>query len=60
MGDDNDSGSVAGCHLRLLGNYRPQTDLHCIGWEKNKNKWNPNQCHRPLSTQLRCRDIVAN
>ena len=52
MGDYIGSGSVTVCQLRSLGNQRRQTELHYIGWTKNKNKQNLKRCHHPLITQL--------
>ena len=38
MGDDIGSGSVTGCHLRLLGDHRRQTELHYVGWARKKKQ----------------------
>ena len=53
MGDDIGLGLVTGCPLRSLGDHRQQTELHYVGWAKNKSKRYPNLCHHPLIPQLR-------
>ena len=40
------------CLLRLFPDLKRQTELHYIGWAKNQNKLNPNECHYPLITYL--------
>ena len=52
MGNDIGSGPVTDCFLRLFSDLKRQTELHYVGWAKNKNKRNPNQCHHPLIIQL--------
>ena len=61
MGDDIGSDSVTGCRLSLLGDHRRQTELHYLGWAKNKQMEpkpmpSPNNYpalgHRPVDSKM--------
>ena len=39
--------------LRTFSDLKRQTELHYVGWAKNRNKLNRFQCHYPLITYLR-------
>ena len=39
MGNDIGSGSVTGCGLRSNNDFKQQTEVHYVGWEKIKTNW---------------------